>query len=66
DITPKNDGEKEILFIPDSKRKDEGGIIPNITEYYIEKNLDKKIKIGANEPCPCGSGKKYKKCCRIV
>ncbi|MDO8671319.1 MAG: SEC-C metal-binding domain-containing protein [Dehalococcoidia bacterium] len=22
------------------------------------------IKIGRNEPCPCGSGKKYKKCCR--
>lgn len=21
-------------------------------------------KIGRNEPCPCGSGKKYKKCCR--
>lgn len=21
-------------------------------------------KIGANEPCPCGSGKKYKKCCK--
>ena len=20
-------------------------------------------KIGANDPCPCGSGKKYKKCC---
>jgi len=20
-------------------------------------------KIGPNEPCPCGSGKKYKKCC---
>ena len=20
-------------------------------------------KVGANEPCPCGSGKKYKKCC---
>ncbi|HBW36900.1 SEC-C metal-binding domain-containing protein [Desulfosporosinus sp. BICA1-9] len=19
---------------------------------------------GLNEPCPCGSGKKYKKCCR--
>lgn len=19
--------------------------------------------IGRNEPCPCGSGKKYKKCC---
>ena len=23
----------------------------------------KKIKTGRNEPCPCGSGKKYKKCC---
>ena len=20
--------------------------------------------IGRNDPCPCGSGKKYKKCCR--
>ncbi|MBW1792566.1 MAG: SEC-C domain-containing protein [Deltaproteobacteria bacterium] len=20
-------------------------------------------KIGRNKPCPCGSGKKYKKCC---
>jgi uncharacterized protein YecA (UPF0149 family) len=20
-------------------------------------------KIGSNDPCPCGSGKKYKKCC---
>ncbi len=20
-------------------------------------------KIGPNDPCPCGSGKKYKKCC---
>lgn len=23
----------------------------------------KKVKIGRNAPCPCGSGKKYKKCC---
>ena len=23
----------------------------------------KKIKVGRNDPCPCGSGKKYKKCC---
>ncbi|WP_429145411.1 SEC-C metal-binding domain-containing protein [Aeromonas veronii] len=21
------------------------------------------IKIGRNEPCPCGCGKKYKQCC---
>jgi tetratricopeptide (TPR) repeat protein len=25
----------------------------------------KKWKIGRNDPCPCGSGKKYKKCCLL-
>ena len=25
-----------------------------------------RIKIGLNDPCPCGSGKKYKKCCRLT
>ena len=24
---------------------------------------EQKGKVGRNEPCPCGSGKKYKKCC---
>ena len=24
----------------------------------------KTSKVGPNDPCPCGSGKKYKKCCR--
>lgn len=23
-----------------------------------------KLKAGRNDPCPCGSGKKYKQCCR--
>lgn len=22
-------------------------------------------KVGRNDPCPCGSGKKYKKCCEM-
>jgi len=26
---------------------------------------EKKKKTGRNEPCPCGSGKKYKKCCLV-
>ena len=26
--------------------------------------VKKTSKIGPNDPCPCGSGKKYKKCCR--
>jgi hypothetical protein len=26
--------------------------------------FQKALKIGVNDPCPCGSGKKYKKCCK--
>ena len=29
---------------------------------YFSESAPKK-KIGPNDPCPCGSGKKYKKCC---
>ncbi|MBQ7930797.1 MAG: SEC-C domain-containing protein, partial [Clostridia bacterium] len=25
--------------------------------------VNKTPKVGRNDPCPCGSGKKYKKCC---
>ncbi|MEW6608568.1 MAG: preprotein translocase subunit SecA [bacterium] len=25
--------------------------------------IEEKHKLGRNDPCPCGSGKKYKKCC---
>ena len=36
-------------------------------ELYKEQKLSKTVvkgqKIGRNDPCPCGSGKKYKKCC---
>ena len=28
----------------------------------LSKDIPKK-KVGPNDPCPCGSGKKYKKCC---
>ena len=27
------------------------------------REIIKKDKVGRNDPCPCGSGKKYKKCC---
>lgn len=34
---------------------------------YMEQKMSgtvrKEKKIGRNDPCPCGSGKKYKKCC---
>ncbi len=34
----------------------------NQTESEAKKPI-KVEKVGRNEPCPCGSGKKYKKCC---
>lgn len=44
-------------LIPEDRRK----------ELYREQKRSKTVvkgqKIGRNDPCPCGSGKKYKKCC---
>lgn len=42
-------------------------LMNNLYKYYIQKkNIIAKQpteKIGRNDPCPCGSGLKYKKCC---
>jgi len=35
-----------------------GGRVIGVDPYRRE-----EPKIGRNEPCSCGSGKKYKKCC---
>ncbi|MCL6097908.1 MAG: anaerobic sulfatase-maturation protein [Bacteroidetes bacterium] len=38
---------------------------PSNVMRWVQKN-DKRflqVKVGRNEPCPCGSGKKYKNCC---
>ncbi len=39
--------------------------------YYVDGKMESpgtyvhaEPKVGRNDPCPCGSGKKYKKCCR--
>ena len=32
-----------------------------VKKVYVKKAVS--TKIGRNEPCPCGSGKKYKNCC---
>lgn len=32
-------------------------------EYKRSKTVVNEVKVGRNDPCPCGSGKKYKKCC---
>jgi uncharacterized protein YecA (UPF0149 family) len=31
-------------------------------EAVVAATSDTKVRIGRNDPCPCGSGLKYKKC----
>ena len=38
-----------------------GGKAPSANKPIVRKD-----KVGRNDPCPCGSGKKYKKCCGSV
>jgi len=55
--------------IPQEKRHLEIGIEGNplpLVQFLPDLNkatVANEKKIGRNEPCPCGSGKKYKKCC---
>ena len=37
--------------------------ITNEKEEGVKKTPKKSQKIGRNDPCPCGSGRKYKQCC---
>ena len=38
-------------------------IVNNRDEKALKGGTHKKEKVGRNDPCPCGSGKKYKQCC---
>jgi len=38
-------------------------LIANADGKAQPKVLSKEVKVGRNDPCPCGSGKKYKDCC---
>jgi len=48
----------DLFSMPDDEIPKGTNFSSNITDpIKVEK------KVGRNEPCPCGSGKKYKKCC---
>ena len=63
--------------IDDITTLDHGGVLPNVWNTWAHEHIDnmyiswrerhyltrRVIKIGRNDPCPCGSGLKYKKCC---
>lgn len=57
-----------MKFIPSDCAPDEheyflslGNILAE--ERFIRNTRNSKVKVGRNERCPCGSGKKYKHCC---
>lgn len=51
-------GERSYFAVEDGKLFYVGGVP------YVETPYRKASpKVGRNDPCPCGSGKKYKKCC---
>jgi preprotein translocase subunit SecA len=39
-----------------------GGLPPELQGMSAEQLMDMGLKVGRNDPCPCGSGKKYKAC----
>ena len=54
------------LLKDNTARFDDDDDDDNEYQYYEEKHLEPirtEPKVGRNDPCPCGSGKKYKKCC---
>ena len=36
----------------------------NISAPLVQGSRSPAVRVGRNDPCPCGSGKKFKKCCR--
>jgi preprotein translocase subunit SecA len=57
-------GERSQLAanLPSARRRAQSGNSPS-PSYGRGVPLRTQRKIGRNDPCPCGSGKKYKKCC---
>ncbi|MBQ4073135.1 MAG: preprotein translocase subunit SecA [Clostridia bacterium] len=38
-------------------------LLQHIQRHVTVRNTDENKTVGRNDPCPCGSGKKYKNCC---
>jgi len=38
-------------------------VLQSVTQPHVMQVWDSKDRPGRNDPCPCGSGKKYKRCC---
>ena len=74
--TSSDSGQAEVEFIASYSLKGNEGKLHERSQFarengqwrYLDGKLKKGMpasvnKVGRNEPCPCGSGKKYKRCC---
>jgi len=52
--------------VPREVKKNIFQMMKDIGIPQISENTSSTKKVGRNDPCPCGSGKKYKKCCGSV
>jgi uncharacterized protein YchJ len=72
DIRFKNNREKTLMKLFKELEKTDTFGLSNYLESddefmdfrpYEEPYTNDEVKVGRNDPCPCGSGRKYKKCC---
>jgi hypothetical protein len=59
----KKAGVKKTLKARQKEMKIVGKEIAKLSIKNKSQNLKSVSKVGRNDPCPCGSGRKYKKCC---
>ena len=70
-LTPESDDDTESELIDDDGSDEAfcpecaaGGHDPNDALHSMTAPpVSRERKIGRNDPCPCGSGRKYKRCC---
>ncbi len=63
-VTPK-EMRQMIMELPEEQEDVKALLLLALDKVIREKNgaLEQPRKVGRNAPCPCGSGKKYKRCC---
>lgn len=49
--------------VPKRERVKVQNMTTNMDVQQASRTVKKGAKVGRNDPCPCGSGKKYKRCC---
>jgi preprotein translocase subunit SecA len=54
---------EEAQSTSDIARQQQAAIDATQADRKLEPIRNRGQRIGRNDPCPCGSGKKYKRCC---